>query len=39
VRISGVVAAVFCLGGLYLFSRYDEKKVMAETEEMKAKLE
>jgi GPH family glycoside/pentoside/hexuronide:cation symporter len=38
VRISGVVAAVFCLGGLYLFSRYNEKKVISETEEMKAKM-
>ncbi len=35
-RISGVVAAVFCLGGLYLFSLYNEKKVMRETEEMKS---
>ena len=39
VRISGLVAAVFCLGGLYLFSRYDEKKVIEETKEMKRKLE
>ncbi len=36
VRVSGLVAAVFCLGGLYLFSRYDEKKVLQETEDMKA---
>jgi glycoside/pentoside/hexuronide:cation symporter, GPH family len=39
VRISGLVAAVFCLGGLYLFSRYDEKKVLEETNEMKKSLE
>jgi glycoside/pentoside/hexuronide:cation symporter, GPH family len=39
VRISGVVAAVFCLGGLYLFSRYNEKKLLAETDELKAKME
>ncbi len=35
VRLSGVVAAVFCLGGLLLFSLYNEKKVMTETEAMK----
>jgi glycoside/pentoside/hexuronide:cation symporter, GPH family len=39
VRISGLVAAVFCLGGLYLFSRYDEKKVLEETKEMKDTIE
>lgn len=35
VRISGVVAAAFCLGGLYLFSLYNEKKVLQETAAMK----
>jgi glycoside/pentoside/hexuronide:cation symporter, GPH family len=35
VRVSGLVAAGFCLGGLYLFSLYNEKKVLAETLEMK----
>jgi len=39
VRLSGVVAAVFCLGGLFLFSLYNEKKVMAETEAMKKEKE
>lgn len=39
VRISGLVAAVFCLGGLYLFSRYDEKKLLEETKEMKSNME
>ncbi len=39
VRISGIIAAVFCLGGLYLFSRYDEKKVLEETAEMIKKRE
>jgi glycoside/pentoside/hexuronide:cation symporter, GPH family len=39
VRISGLVAAVFCLGGLYLFSRYDEKKVIEETKQMKDNME
>ncbi len=39
VRISGMVAAVFCLGGLYLFSRYDEKKLLEETKEMKITME
>ncbi len=34
-RISGLVAAAFCLGGLYLFSRYNEKKVLEETDIMK----
>ncbi len=38
-RISGLVAGVFCLGGLYLFSRYDEKQVLLETEQMKAEQE
>jgi len=35
VRLSGMVAAVFCLGALVLFSFYNEKKVMNETEAMK----
>jgi len=35
VRVSGLVAAGFCLGGLYLFSLYNEKRVLAETLEMK----
>ena len=35
VRLSGMVPAVFCLGGLVLFSFYNEKKVMNETEAMK----
>jgi len=39
VRISGIVAAIFCLGGLYLFSRYDEKKVLEETKQMKDNIE
>lgn len=37
VRISGLVAAFFCLGGLYLFTRYNEKKVLSETVEMQGK--
>lgn len=39
VRVSGLVAAVFCLGGLYLFSLYNEKKVLTEITEMKKKQE
>lgn len=39
VRVSGLVAAVFCLGGLYLFTRYNEKKVLSETLEMKKSSE
>ena len=35
IRLSGLVAAIFCLGGLLLFSRYNEKKVLSETAEMK----
>jgi GPH family glycoside/pentoside/hexuronide:cation symporter len=38
-RVSGLVAGVLCLGGLYLFSRYDEKQVLLETEQMKAEQE
>ena len=39
VRVSGLVAAVFCLGGLYLFTRYNEKKFLSETLEMKKSSE
>lgn len=38
-RLSGLVAGVLCLGGLYLFNRYDEKQVLLETEQMKAEQE
>lgn len=37
VRVSGLVAAGFCLGGLYLFTLYNEKRVLSETLEMKGK--
>ena len=29
VRLSGVVAVVFCIFGFMLFSRYDEKSILA----------
>ena len=38
-RLSGLVAGVLCLCGLYLFNRYDEKQVLLETEQMKAEQE
>ncbi|MDZ4133378.1 MAG: MFS transporter [Dethiobacteria bacterium] len=38
-RLSGLVAGVLCLGGLYLFNRYDEKQVLLETEQMKVEQE